>query len=153
MGQLTDLTHLALAHYDVEGLEVALASLPRLRSLWWLAAEQSIDAVLPAGGWLTNLRRLALPIRQLHNSAAALASARQLQTLAVDAVDDSDLLPEVLRWAARRPTLELVLLQLSRDPELRRHLDAILEVQRSAPQLRIQHCPDITQHPHFCATD
>ena len=108
---------------------------------------------LPAGGWLTNLRRLALPIRQLHNSAAALASARQLQTLAVDAVDDSDLLPEVLRWAVRRPTLELVLLQLSRDPELRRHLDAILEVQRSAPQLRIQHCPDITQHPHFCATD
>ena len=103
MGQLTDLTHLALALYEVEGLVVALASLPRLRSLWWLAAGQPADAALPAGGWLANLLRLALPIRQLHNSAAALASARQLQTLAVDAVDDSDLLPEVLRWAARRP--------------------------------------------------
>ena len=71
MGQLTDLTHLALAHYDVEGLEVALASLPWLRSLWWLPIDPEGTA-LPAGHSAAS-RRLAdqsAAARPAHQAAA-----------------------------------------------------------------------------------
>jgi hypothetical protein len=124
VGLLTNLTHLALAHYNIGGLQVSPPSLPGLRSLWWLAAGQPADAALPAGGWLANLLRLALPIRQLHNSRLALTSARQLQAQAIDA--DANLLPVVLRWASHKPNLQLVLLQVSNDAQLGRHFDAIL---------------------------
>ena len=155
VSQLTNLTHLALAGYPQQPDPGRLAALSHLRSLWWLARARSEDAALPAGAWLANLRRLALPVRQLHNSLPALAGARHLQCLAMTmfAQDNSDLLPEVLRWAAQRPALELVLLQVFDDAQLGRHFDAILEVQRSVPRLRIERHRDICRHPHFCATD
>ena len=154
VGQLTSLTHLALVHYDAQGLEQTLPFLTRLRSLWWLPYELPLSAPLPAGAWLTNLRRLALPMWQLHSSLAALGSACQLQALAIGGIAAScsnSLLPAVLRWAARRPALEDLILDISNEG-LGNHLPYILELQRSAPRLRIEQERDLAQLPQFLGT-
>ena len=153
VGQLTNLTHLALADYVHAPGPGFLTTLSRLRSLWWLPYAQSIDAALPAGAWLANLRQLALPITQLQSNLAALASARQPQTLAIDAHAESHLLPEVLRWAARQPRLALVLLRVVDDAQLGKHFADFMEMQRSGPRLRIERHPFLNMHPHFYATD
>ena len=153
VGLLTSLTHLAFAHYDPPGLEEALPRLPRLRSLWCLPIRPPVEEALPAGGWLTNLQRLGLPIRHLHNSLPALASARQLQTLAINAFAEDhaepDLLPGVLRWAAQRPALREVFVDIS-DSDLCRQFPTIMEVQRSVPSLRIERHP-MLRSTHWCA--
>jgi hypothetical protein len=153
---LTNLTHLALARYDVGGPGQILPSLPRLRSLWWLrfGLQPPMGGLLPAFGWLTKLQRLALPIHYLHSCLAALTGACQLQTLAVDAnapeePDLSGLLPGVLRWAAQRPDLTELFLEIS-DKNLIRHFPAVMDVQRAVPSLRIERHP-VAEHPLFCA--
>ena len=150
-------THLALARCDVGGLGQILPSLPRLRSLWWLpfGLQPPMGGLPPAGGWLTKLQRLALPIHYLHSCLAALTGACQLQTLAVDAnapeePDLSGLLPGVLRWAAQRPDLRELFLEIS-DKNLIRHFPAVMEVQRAVPSLRIERHPAVAEHPLFCA--
>ena len=136
VGQLTNLDCLIVIDVRSEGLERTFPSLSRLRSLYWVALDLPAGVALPAGGWLANLQLLGMPIRLLHNSLAALDSARQLQTLALSVEEGSELLPRLLRWVARRPVLEQLMLGISPE-ELYRHLGAILELQRCMPHLRI----------------
>jgi hypothetical protein len=152
MSQLTNLTHLALAGFVTPGLEAAFPSLRRLRSLWWFTCGEPSEGALPGGGWLGSLQRLAVPIRELHSSLPALGSARGLRILGIDAYECSDLLPAVLRWAAQRPSLEEVVLEISSE-ELNSHFQAIMQVQRSVPRLRIERHTNLTQLPRFCAID
>ena len=58
----------------------------------------------------------------------------------------------VLRWAAQRPSLEEVVLEISNE-ELNSHFQAIMEVQRSVPRLRIERHTNLMQLPQFCAID
>ena len=142
VGQLTNLAHLAVIDVKAEGLEQTFPILPGLHSLGWLTLDLPGDAALPAGGWLANLQRPALPIRQLHNSLCALDSARQLQRLILRIDEGAEMLPRVLRWAARRRALQELLLGMSPN-ELYKHLDDILELQRCVPRLRIKAPPGI----------
>jgi hypothetical protein len=140
VGQLRNLPHLAVINVKAEGLEQTFPSLSRLCQLGWLTLDPTTDAALPAGGWLTDLRRLALSICQLHNSLEALESARQLQALALNIDENSELLPRVLRWAARRPALTELYLGIPPD-QLYMHFGDILELQRCTPELRITAAP------------
>ena len=81
----------------------ALAGLGQLHTRVWLDGDfykHAADAVLPAGPWLGNLRRLAAPAHLLVNSLPLLEAALHLEHLAVTFKEPSQ------RWMDRQQRWE-----------------------------------------------
>jgi hypothetical protein len=153
LDQLTNLTHLAIAGCAHQPA-MALASLSRLRSLWWLvnySSDLPPEHTLPEG-WLTNLRQLAAPLWCMASSQAAVDTMPQLPQLRSLVIPEGMGYERRLRWAAQHPDLEEVHLEIS-NKHLGTLLPVILELQRCRPGLRIERHTDLTQLPQFSAVN
>lgn len=110
--RLRRLRHLALAPMPgcMEPPPALAAGPAQLASFAWVTPgplSSRSTAALPGGEWLAGLRRLAAPASMLARSLPALAAARSLCFLGVDAgpPGSSPVPPELLAWAAGLPML------------------------------------------------
>jgi len=138
--RLAHLTFLALEWMpSMDQPPAALTSLTSLRSFHWWADQQEDEAALPAGPWLSGLERLETHVQVLNNSLPALQSASRLQHLGVECDEESSLeqLSPLLSWAASHPTLQRLVLDAK--PELRAAaFTAVCAAQRRNPRLAIE---------------
>ncbi|PRW45204.1 adenylate cyclase regulatory [Chlorella sorokiniana] len=154
LGQPTALTRLAIRNHfsraedassaDAANQGILEAALPRLCQLACLVVPVAGSGLrqLPPGDWLASLRVLVLPARAAAASLPVLAAATGVQRFGLyygdEPVNVADF-PRLLRWAAGSPALLTLMLQL------RQFgcgiVDALLELQRSKPQLAVKVTP------------
>lgn len=154
LGQLTALTKLALRNHfldaedasraDTANQGILEAALPRLRQLACLAVPPAGSGLrqLPPGGWLNSLRNLVVPSCAVAASLPALAAATGLQRLGLYFGDRHVRRTDItalMGWASDSRALRtLVLQQRQFDCGV---VEALLELQRTQPQLAVRVTP------------
>lgn len=154
LGQLTALTQLFcgvvagdFVSPEATSANAAIfqAALPRLRWLACLALSPRGSGLQQLPGGLNALSRLTAPVTAVAASLPALSLWPRLQRLGL--CSQHELEPaaavQVLQWAAGRPALQLLELQMRMHGRPRHVVTALLELQRSRPEPKIEAKEDV----------
>lgn len=138
---LSQLRHLCVgpeedAVADPQPLLAAAAGLCHLRSFCWQGDCLEPQPALPAGPWLSGLRRLGLPVHVAAASTVQLLEARRLECLTLYGEGSVQANLSLLEWAPQHPSLRTLGMGIWPYPE----------IQAAVERMRQQHpCLEIVE--------